>query len=348
VKAAVYRGPGEIVVEDVPDPSPAEGEVLLRIDACSVCGTDLRTWRHGDPRITPPRILGHEFSATVEESRAPDAGLSPGDRVVMFIVIVHQSDRWVEAGRANLTAHRTTISYHHDGAFAPWMRVPAAAVAQGNLLKVTADIPHEHMSLAEPLGCCVNAHSRLRIGLGDSVAVLGAGPIGVMHACLARQQGARQVIVLDPNPARLQLAGRFDIDAAITVRPDGSHRDEVLALTDGFGPSVVIVAAGSPAAQNDALAMAAKAGRVCLFAGLPKSNPIAALDINQIHYKELEVSGSYSEKKRDFEAAVGLLVRGRFPAGGIVTHRLPLGRLPEAFPLMEEGEALKVCILPQS
>ena len=115
----------------------------------------------------------------------------------------------------------------------------------------------------------------------------------------------------------------------------------------GKKPKVVIVATGSPAAQNDALAIASKAGRVCFFAGLPKSNSMVPLDVNQIHYKELEVTGSYSEKKRDFQAAVALLAGGRFPAGRIVTHTLPLGRIGEAFPLMKSGEALKVCILPQ-
>lgn len=348
VRAVVYLGKENIAVQDVADPQLADGEVLLKISACSVCGTDLRTYRHGDKKIIPPRILGHEFCATVIESRAPDANVQIGDRVVMYIVIVDGRDRYVEMGRENLTAHRTTMSYHHDGAFAPFMRVPAAAVRQGNLFKVTSDIPDDQMSLAEPLGCCMNAHSRLGVGLKDTVAVIGAGPIGIMHACLARLQGAQKVIVLDNNPARLKMAKRFDIDAAVQVQADGSHREQVRALTDGFGPDVVIVAVSAAAAQNDALEIAAKAGRVNFFAGLPKSNPIAPLDVNQIHYKELVISGSYSEKKSDFQAAFALLHSGRFPADQIITHTLPLDRITEAFGLMESGEALKVCILPQS
>jgi L-iditol 2-dehydrogenase len=348
MQAAVYLGREQLVVQHVQEPSPGDGEVLLKILACSVCGTDLRTYRHGDKKIIPPRILGHEFCATVVESTAADANVKVGDRVVMYIVIVDGRDRYVEMGRENLTAHRTTISYHHDGAFAPLMKVPAAAVRQGNLFKVTSDIPDDQMSLAEPLGCCMNAHSRLGIGLKDTVAVIGAGPIGIMHACLARLQGAQRVLVLDNNPARLEMSKQFDIDAAILATPDGAHRDEVQSLTDGFGPDVVIVAVSAAAAQNDALEMAAKAGRVNFFAGLPKSNPIAPLDVNHIHYKELVISGSYSEKKSDFQAAFSLLHSGRFPADRIITHHLPLQRITEAFPLMETGDALKVCILPQS
>lgn len=346
MKAAVYLGKEDLAIQDVSEPELDDGEVLLQIHACSVCGTDLRTYRHGDKKIIPPRILGHEFCATVAESRAPDANVGVGDRVVMYIVLVEGRDRYVEMGRENLTTSRTTMSYHHDGAFAPLMKVPALAVRQNNLFHVSSDIPNDQMSLAEPLGCCMNAHSRLGIGLKDTVAIIGAGPIGIMHACLARLQGAQQVFLLDTNPARLHMAEGFDIDGTFVVEKDGSHREALLKATQGLGADVVIVAASAAAAQNDALELAGKAGRVNFFAGLPKSNPTALLDVNQIHYKELVVSGSYSEKKSDFQAAYALLHSGRFPADKIITHHLPLERIHEAFPLMESGQALKVCIQP--
>ena len=348
MKAAVYEGKEQIVVRDVPDPVLAEGEVLLAIEACSICGTDLRTYRHGDKKITPPRVLGHEFCGRVVESRAPGADVNVGDRVVMYIVILHGSDRYSEMGRANLSSHRTTMSYHHDGAFAPLMKVPAAAVQQGNLFKVSSAIPSDQMSLAEPLGCVMNAHSRLGVGLKDTVAVIGAGPIGIMHAVLSRLQGAQKVYLLDNNPARLEMARKFDIDGTVLVKPDGSHRAEIARLTAGQGTDVTVVAVSAAAAQNDALEIAAKAGRVNFFAGLPKSNSIAPLDVNHIHYKELVVTGSYSEKKSDFQAAFALLHSGRFPADRIITHRLPLARITDGFHLMESGEALKVCLLPKT
>ena len=344
MRAAVYQGKEEIVLQEVRDPCLTEGEVLLQIHTCSVCGTDLRTYRHGDKKIIPPRILGHEFCATVVESAAPNGNVSVGDRVVMYIVIIDGTDRYVEMGRENLTSNRTTMSYHYDGAFAPLMKVPALAVRQQNLFKVTSEIPNDQMSLAEPLGCCMNAHSRLGIGLKDTVAVIGAGPIGIMHASLARLQGAQKVIVLDNNAARLAMAQRFDIDATVLVNEDGSHLAKVLDLTDGFGADVVMVAVSAAAAQKDALEIASKAARVNFFAGLPKSNPIAPLDVNHIHYKELIVSGSYSEKKSDFQAAYALLHSGRFPADKMITHHLSLECITQAFPLMESGEALKVCI----
>ena len=344
MQAAVFEGQDKIVVRDVPIPSLGSGEVLLEIDACSVCGTDLRTFHHGHKNIATPRILGHEFAGRVVESRAENSQVKVGDRVVMYIVLFCGSCRYCQAGRANLCESRTTMSYHLDGAFAQFMKVPARGVNQ--LFKLSSDVPQDQISLAEPLGCVMNAYTRTRVGLKDTVAVIGAGPIGVMHANVARAQGAQKVLMLDTNPNRLEMAKAFDIDHTVLVSEDGAHLERVKDLTDGFGPSVVIVAVSAAQAYADALAMAGKGGRINFFAGLPKTNPIASLDLNHVHYKELEISGSYSENASDFQAAKALIESGRFPASKIITHHLPLERINEAWGLMESGEALKVTILP--
>jgi L-iditol 2-dehydrogenase len=147
---------------------------------------------------------------------------------------------------------------------------------------------------------------------------------------------------------RLQISAGFDIDETIVVKPDGSHRERLRELTGGLGPSVVIVACSNAHAQADALEIVGKGGRVEFFGGLPKSAPTAVLNTNHLHYKEIVVTGSYSEKPGDFQAAQALIQSGRFPADRIITHTLPLDRINEAFPLMESGEALKVCINPQA
>ena len=346
--AAVYKGKETIEVEDVSDPSLGEGEVLIEVDACAVCGTDLRTYRHGDKKIEPPRILGHEFCGRVVESRANgSSNVSVGDRVVMYIVLPCGTCRYCKKGRANLCQNRTTMSYHHDGAFAPLMKVPAKGVSNGHLFKVESDMPSDQMGLAEPLGCVINAHGKLKIDLYDTVAVIGAGPIGVMHAVIARLQGAQKVWVLDTMENRLAMAERFDIDGTVQVQSDGSHLERMQELTDGLGPDVVIVACSNAHAQADALEIVGKGGRVEFFGGLPKSAPTAVLNTNHLHYKEIVITGSYSEKMSDFQASQALIQSGRFPADKIITHHLPLERINEAFPLMESGEALKVCIEPK-
>jgi L-iditol 2-dehydrogenase len=348
MRAAVYEGKEKIVVKGVADPVADDGEVILEIEACCLCGADLRTYRHGHNKIKAPRILGHEFCATVAESKAPKANVKVGDRVVMYVVLPCGKCRYCTAGRANLCESRTTMSYDYDGAFARYMKVPAQAVANGHLFKVESDMPSEQMALSEPLGCVTNAHGRLGIGLKDTVAVVGAGPVGIMHALLARLQGAQMVLVLDTSDSRLAMANGFGFDAAIRVNAEGGHREEVKRLTDGFGCSVVIVACSSAAAQADALEMAAKGARVELFGGLPKSAPTAEINTNHLHYREITLSGSFSEKMSDFQAAQALVQSGRFPADKIVTHVLPLERITEGFQLMENGEALKVCIDPRA
>lgn len=348
MKAAVYEGKERIEVREVPDPKLDAGEVLLEIEACCLCGADLRTYRHGHDKITPPRILGHEFCGKVVQSKAPDnIDIAVGDRVVMYIVLACGKCRYCMAGRTNLCESRKTMSYHYDGAFAQLMKVPATAVANGHLFKVESDIPSTQMALSEPLGCVINAHGRLNIGLKDTVAVIGAGPIGIMHAAIARLQGAQKVFVLDVSENRLKMAESFDLDARIKVEQGGAHIKKVKELTGGYGCSVVIVACSNAHAQVDALEMVAKTGKVEYFGGLPKSNPTASLNTNHLHYKEISISGSFSEKMSDFQAAQALIQSGRFPADKIVTDVLPLDRIVEAFELMEQGKALKACINPQ-
>ncbi len=347
MKAAVYLGKEQIELQSVADPVLLDGEVLLKIEACSVCGTDLRTFRHGDKKIEPPRILGHEFCGRIVESRATQSTLRVGDRVVMYIVMACGECKYCKAGRQNLCMNRTTMSYHYDGAFAPYVRIPAKAVREGNLIKVeNEDIPSQHLSLAEPLGCVMNAATKIQIGFKDTVAVIGAGPIGVMHAILARLAGAQKVWMLDISENRLSMMKQFDIDGVVKVSPDQNHYQQMLDLTNGFGPSVVIVANSVAQSQADALEIAGKGAKVEFFGGLPKSKPEALLNTNHLHYKELLVSGSYSEKMSDFQAAYALINSGRFPSDKIITHTLPLERMNESFGLMERGESLKVCIEP--
>jgi len=347
MKAAVYEGKEQIVLRDVPDPVLKDGEVLLKIEACCVCGSDRRTFRHGHASIPPPRVLGHEFCGTVVETRAPEhIDISAGDRVVMYIVMPCGTCRPCLEGKVNICLTRKTMAYHYDGAYAEYTKIPAGAVAAGSLLKVTSDVPSTEMALCEPLGCSINAHGRLKIGLKDVVAVFGAGPIGIMHALLARVQGARKVYLLAPAGRRLENAEQFGFDAYIPVTDEGTHKDEVMKLTDNYGCDVIITACNSGQAQVDAVDIAARCGRVEFFGGLPKSNPTASLNTNFIHYKEITVTGSFSEKLSDFQAAHALLESRRFPTEKLVTHILPLEKITEAFTLMDSGDCLKPCIVP--
>ena len=347
MKAAVYEGKECIIVKDVPDPVLGDGEMLLEIEACTVCGVDLRTYRHGDKKIIPPRILGHEFCGKVIESKNDNANVQVGDRVVMYIVLPCGICMYCKSGNMNLCDNRTTMSYHYDGAYAQYMKVPAVAVKNGHLFKVGEDIESKYATLTEPLGCVINAHTHLNIGIKDKVAIIGAGPIGALHGIVSKVQGAQKIYLLDVSKERLKHQECFDFDEYIPVGKDKSHIEKIKELTDGAGATVVIVACGSPYAQADALEIAAKGARVEYFGGLPKSDPYATLNTNIIHYKEIIVSGSFSERISDFQIAHALVQNKRIPGNKIITHELSLDNILDAFPLIEKGESLKVCIIPK-
>jgi len=350
MKAAVYLGGAKnIQVKTVPDPVIREGEVLLRVGACNVCGVDMRTWTHGDAKISPPRILGHELAGTVVELGGPAAeasGAALGDRVVMYPVLACGKCTYCRRGRANLCDTRTTMSYQHDGGFAELVAVPRAAVEGGQLIRVPDTVSFAEAALAEPLGCTLHAHSRLGIGIRDTVVVIGAGPIGLLHALVSRIEGATHVCLMDVSAERLKLAEGFGLDSYVQVTEDGTHLAAARALNEGLGPEVVIVACAAAQGQVDALEMAAKGARIEFFGGLPKSNPYANLNTNLIHYRELAVSGSFSENIEDFKAALKLVGSGTFPAGKIVTHRFPLERMLEGLELIQAGRSIKVSIQP--
>ncbi len=347
MKAAVYLGgPKNIEIQELPKPVIKNGEALIKIEACHVCGVDIRTYTYGDKKITPPRILGHELSGTVVELRSDVAGVKAGDRVTMYLVLPCGTCTYCKRGRANLCETRTTMAYQHDGGFAEYMAVPRQAVENQQLIRIPDHVSFEEAALTEPLGCVINAHSRLNIGLKDTVVVIGAGPIGLLHGLASKIEGANHVCLMDVSEKRLKLGNKFGFDSYVLVTADGEHIKKAKALNNDLGPDVVIVACGVARAQVEALEMAGKAARIDIFGGLPKSNPYANLNTNLIHYRELVVSGSYSQKAEDFMTALQLIASGSFPAQDIITHRFKLTDLLQAFDAFQSGQAIKVCIQP--
>ena len=347
MKAAVYLGgPKNIKVKEVENPVIGQGEALIKVGACNICGVDLRTYYYGDMKIEPPRVLGHELSGTVAELKSEEAGVNVGDRVILYIVLSCGTCNYCKRGRANLCDHRTTISYQHDGAFAEYMAVPKQAVKNRQLFRIPNHVSFEQAALAEPLGCVINAHGRLKIGIKDIVAVIGAGPIGILHCLVSKIEGARHVCLMDVSSERIKLSEQFGFDSYVRVTEKREHIKKAREMNKGLGPDVVIVACASAQAQEDAIEMAAKAARIEFFGGLEKSNPYARLNTNLIHYRELKVSGSFSQNIDDFKTALKLISGKTFPADKIITHQFKLDHIIKAFELIRSGNAIKVSIKP--
>jgi len=347
MKAALFQGPGDLHVIDVDSPSAAPDELKIRVESCATCGTDAKIFGHGHPRLNPPQIIGHEIAGEIIEVGEDTSGYSVGDRV-QIIAAVPCEECWAcTAGKQGICINQTSMGYQYPGGFAEEMIVPAAVLKANGVNIIPGDLSFDEASVTEPLACALNAQRLIHVGDGDTVLVMGAGPIGCLHVRLARALGATKVMLADVNGGRLHLS-------ADVVKPDRaidmSSEDLaaiVLEETEGIGPSVIITAAPAGVAQEQAIAMAAPGGRVSFFGGLPKDKPLITVDSNVVHYKELILAGANGSSPAQNAEALALIASGKVPVADLITHRLPLSQVEDAIHAVTSGEAIKVVIKPQ-
>ncbi|GAB2787645.1 zinc-dependent dehydrogenase [Amycolatopsis magusensis] len=346
MKVARFYAPGDIRIEEAPEPSPGPDEVKIRVHACSTCGTDLKIFRHGHHHIDPPRVIGHEIAGEVVETGAEISGWEAGDRVQVIAAIPCGECADCRRGWRTICPNQLSMGYHFDGGFAEYMIVPQRVLRVDGLNRIPEGLSYAEASVAEPLACVLNGQEFAQVGEGDVVVVTGAGPIGCLHVRLARARGAAAVYLVELNRGRLDMA-------ADIVKPDavicGSETDPVQAvldLTDGRGADVIITAAAAGKAQEDGLKMAARRGRISFFGGLPKDNPIIACDSNLVHYRELTIYGANGSSPEHNKRALELIATGAVPVDDLITHRLKLDGVLDAIDTVASGEAIKVTIEP--
>src|SRR5690606_865821 len=334
VKVARFHAPGDIRIEDAPEPVAGPGELKIRVRNCSTCGTDAKIYKFGHHHIRPPRVMGHEIAGEV---------VGTGERVQVIAAIPCGTCPDCQAGRLTVCPNQESMGYHYDGGFAEYMVVPAKVLAVNGVNAVPPGIGFAEASVAEPLACVLNGQALARVGTGDDVVVMGAGPIGCVHVGLARARGAARVCLVDVNTERLAKAAEL-------VRPDAATDadpvEQVLKLTGGRGADVVITAAAAGAAQEQAVLMTARQGRISFFGGLPKDNPFIRLDPNLVHYRELTIVGANGSSPAHNAEALRLIAEGAVPVADLITHRLPLSRVLDGIDLVSRGEAIKVTIEP--
>jgi L-iditol 2-dehydrogenase len=346
MRVARFYAPGDIRLEDADEPAPGPDEVKLRVRQCSTCGTDVKIFNHGHHHLVPPRVIGHEIAGEVVEAGANVRGWAPGDRVQVIAAVPCGVCPDCARGRQTVCPNQTSVGYHYDGGFAEFLVVPKAVLAVDGLNRIPDGVSFAEASVAEPLACVVNGQELAGVGPGDDVVVVGAGPIGCLHVRLARANGARRVFLVELNRSRLDMsAAVVEPDAAICAAETDAV-DEVRKLTDGRGADVVITAAASGAAQQDALQMTARSGRISFFGGLPKDRPTITLDANLVHYRELTIVGANGSSPAHNKRALELIASGQVPVHDLITHRLPLAQLHDAIELVASGRAIKVTIEP--
>ncbi len=337
MKAIRLHGIDDLRVDEVPTPAIGGGEVLLKVGASLICGTDVRMWKNGAK--VSPLTLGHEVAGTIAEVGRDVRHYKAGMRVAIAPNYgCGICDACVD-GRSQDCASLRAVGIHDEGGFAEYMRVPAAAVAQGNISPIEGSLSFAAAALAEPFSCVYNSFERAALKPGDSVVVIGAGPIGLLHAKLYRLAGAGLVAMIDINAER--LAACVADEPSITGIPSEGAKERLMELTGGAGADVVVAAASSAAVQQLAFSLAALHGRVIFFGGLPAGKEIVPLDTNVIHYRQIFLTGTSRQSLSQYRRCLGLISKGLIKVDAVLTGFWKLDEAGAAFAAAARGEGLK-------
>jgi len=345
MRAGVYRGKGRVVVEHVPVPEIGEGEVLFRVAACGICGTDIKKIQYGF--IAPPQILGHELAGTVVRVGRGVTKFKPGDRVVSFHHIPCGDCFYCERKLFSQCAgyKRTGLTAGFDpngGGFAEYVRAMPWIVERG-MIRLPPDVSFEEATFVEPVNTCLKAVRKARVGAGETVLVIGQGPIGMLLTMIAKYEGAT-VYASDPMAGRRAASVRFG--AKESFDPSKSNLlEEMRARTGGRGADAVLLAVPNPSLVPEALGLARPGGRVLLFA---HNDPVLQLEFPAaaVGIEEKEILGSYSASVDDQQESAALVFERRLPVRETISHRFPLERIADALELAArpKDDTLKVVI----
>ena len=346
--AATYTQGGTFAIDEVPLPRIESDEILLRVSAASICGTDVKIVRSGHRKLVEGQriVLGHEFVGVIEQVGARVEGHEVGRRVGVAPNAGCGHCDACTRGKSNYCPEYTAFGIDRDGGHAPLVKIPGRFVNQGNVIPLPETVSDQEATLLEPFSCVVNGVRVSRIELGDTVVIYGAGPIGLMHVMLCRIAGAARIIVVDPLADRLEKAGELGGDLALNP-----NEEDVPARlrhdSGGRGADVVITACPVPEVQREAIQVLAPFGRLCLFGGLPKSAGSVPLDTNAIHYGNLLVTGSTGGSVEDYRIALKLVAGKRVELGHVVSDAFRLDELQQAYDTALSGAEGKVVLVAQ-
>ena len=345
MKAAVLEELERIVVKEVDDPQIDDDSALMKVESVAVCGSDVRIFHHGNPRVKPPAIIGHETAGVIVKAGKNVTRVKEGDRVAVGADVPCGQCHWCRNGLGNNCEINYAIGYQIPGAFAEYMKLPRLVLEEGPVAPFGDALSFDVAALAEPLACVLNGLELVGMSLGRSIVIVGMGPIGCMMIDAARAMGAVKVICAELSPERMAIARKYDADVYINSKEEdlvARCREE----TGGEGPDVVMTTCPSVEAHEQAIEMVAHRGHVNLFGGLGKHvRPMSVLS-NTIHYKECFVTGSHGCVPRHHELAVKLLERGMVRTEPIITHHFPLDDINKAFQTMETQGGMKIIVHP--
>lgn len=345
MKAVVLEALNRLAYKEVPDPEIDDDSALLKVEAVSICGSDVRILHHGNPRVAPPTIIGHEGAGVIVKVGKNVKRVKVGDRIAMGADVPCGQCAWCRNGQGNNCKINYAIGYQIPGLFAQYMKLPRLVLEEGPVTPFSDKLAFEEAALAEPLACAINGLELVNMSLGKTVVIIGLGPIGCMMIDLARAMGATKVIGVQRSRLRMQIAHAYNADAYIC-----SSDEDVVARcreeTAGEGPDIVVTTCGDVQSHEQAIEMVAHRGYVNLFGGLAKDARPMSLLSNKIHYKECFVTGSHGCVPRHHELAVRLIENGTVRVKPLITHHFPLSEVHAAFEAMETRQGMKIMMHP--
>ena len=339
MKAAVWHGDKDIRIEDTPTPTMKTDEVLVRVRSVGICGSELHAYEGISKRRKPPLIMGHEFSGEIAEVGRDVGHLKEGDRVAVDPVIRCRVCEQCQRGRGNVCRNLRLIGLHTSGALAEYVSVPEL-----NCHRLPGNLSFDEGSIAEPVSVGVHAVNRTPIKLGDTVAVVGAGIIGLTVTQTAKLAGAAKVFVTDILDYRLDFARTLGADVTANSAVEDPV-EKVRDATNGLGVDVALEAVGLETTVRQAMKMATIGGRVTVIGNLAKT---MNLDIQDAVLKEFDIKGSYCYTPTDFKRAINLIAEHKVDVKPLITNVLPLDEAKKGFELLhgKTDRVLKVLLNP--
>ena len=345
MKAALLEELGKLTVRKVEDPQIDDDSALLKVESVAVCGSDIRIFHHGNSRVKPPAIIGHETAGTVVKVGKNVTRVKEGDRVAVGADVPCGQCKWCRNGMGNNCTINYAIGYQIPGSFAEYMKLPKLVLEEGPVAPFSDKLNFDVAALAEPLACVVNGLELVGMSLGKTAVLIGMGPIGCMMIDAVKAMGAIKVICVELSPMRMEIAKQYGADVYL----DGKTEDVVARCreeTGGEGPDIVMTTCPSVEVHEQAIEMVAHRGYVNLFGGLGKQvRPLSVLS-NTIHYKECFVTGSHGCVPRHHELAVKMLEAGMVRTDPIITHHFPLDQINDAFETMQSQQGMKIIVHP--
>ena len=339
MKAIQLLDKNRIELRDIPKPVINDDEILLKVRAASICGTDIRMWKNGYKNVTPetPLTLGHEFAGDIAEVGSKITGYTVGQRVAVAPNIGCGTCDLCVSGNTHLCKTYDAFGITIPGGFAEYVKIPYTAIAQGNIAVLEKDISYQEAALVEPLSCVYNGQKLLGIRPGDDVLVIGLGPIGIMHIMTAKAFGAGKIFVNDLSEERMEKAKELIPDVHIL-------KGDILKGLAEYGlegVDICIIAAPAAAAQAQSLYYMNMNGKILYFGGLPKDKEEVTINTNLIHYNQLQIQGCTKQSISEYRLCAKLVNDKRIPLELIMSDTYTIDDFEKAFDSAAAAKGLK-------